>query len=145
MPFTPTPNVSKVSVVKSSSQAVEAGTPKPKSIAKRTLQDAFAEGSAKDSEALERLGVQKHERAIVELELKRCKMDHKAMKEQHQREREREQHEVRMMQMRIMMTRNHVAPAMMQPQDPASLGDYGLMAELQAPTQSSSLHANYSI
>jgi hypothetical protein len=73
-------------------------------------------------------------------------MDHRAMKEQHQREREREQHEYRMMQMRIMMSRNQqVASTMMQPQDPASLGNFGLMEELQTPTTSSSLHTPYSI
>jgi hypothetical protein len=141
MPFTPTPDI-KVAISKSSSRA---GTPKPKSTAKRSLQDILAEGS-KNTETYERLGTQKHERAIVELELKRRKMDHRAMKEQHQREREREQHEYRMMQMRIMMSRNQqVASTMMQPQDPASLGNFGLMEELQTPTTSSSLHTPYSI
>ena len=100
---------------------------------KRTLQDAFAKGSAKDSEVLERLGTQKHERAIGELELKRCKLENKAMEEQHQREREREQHEFRMMQMRIMMSQNQrAAPAMMQPQNQPSFDGLGLMAELQS-------------
>ena len=98
---------------------------------KRTLQDAFAKGSAKDSEVLERLGTQKHERAIGELKLKRRKLENKAMEKQHQRE--REQHEFRMMQMRIIMSQNQrAAPVMMQPQNQPSFDGLGLMAELQS-------------
>ena len=96
---------------------------------KHTLPDAFAEGSAKDSEVLERLGTQKHERAIGELELKCRKLENKAMEKQHQRE----QHEFRMMQMRIMMSQNQrAALAMMQPQNQPSFDGLGLMAELQS-------------
>jgi hypothetical protein len=111
---------------------------------KRSLQDAFAEGSAKENQIFERLGTQKHERAIGELELKRRKLENKAMEKQHQREREREQHEFRMMQMRMMMSQNQQAmPRVMQPQDP-SLEGLGLMAELNGdmaplPSESSSL------
>jgi hypothetical protein len=98
---------------------------------KRTLQDAFAEGSAKESEAIERMGTQKHERAIGELELKRRKLENKAMEKQHQREREREQHEYRMMQMRMMISQNQqVVPGMMQRQNQSSFGGLGLMDEL---------------
>src|SRR6266849_7631832 len=78
-----------------------AGTPKSRSMLKRTLQDVFAEGSAKENQILERLGAQKHEHAIGELELKHQKMNHKAMVKQHQREREHELHEFRMLQMRL--------------------------------------------
>ena len=98
----------------------------------------------KDGQALERLGTQKHERAIGELELKRRKLENKAMVQQHQREREREQHEFRMLQLRVMATRGlQAAPAMMQSQNPSeSLMDgFGLMAELNAatlPSESSS-------
>jgi len=56
-----------------------ASTPKSRSMLKRTLQDAFAEGSVKENQILERLGAQKHERAIGELKLKCQKMDHKVM------------------------------------------------------------------
>ena len=83
----------------------------------------------------ERLGIQKHERAIGELELKRRKLENKAMEKQHQREREREQHEFRMLQMRLMMSQNRQAvPAMMQTQNQPSLGGFGLMAELDGAT-----------
>jgi hypothetical protein len=102
---------------------------------KRTLQDTFAEGTAREAEVLERLGTQKHERAIIELELKRRKLENKAMEKQHQREREREQHEFRMMQMRMRMSQNpQAAPGMMQPQDQLSLHDFGLMDELNGPS-----------
>jgi hypothetical protein len=99
-------------------------------------------GNAKENQILERLGTQKHERHIGELELKRRKLEHKAMEKQHQREREREQHEFRMMQMRMMMSQNQQAmPRLMQPQDPLLEG-LGLMAELNGatlPSESSSL------
>jgi hypothetical protein len=115
------------------------GTPKSRLTLKRSLQDAFAEGTAKESQILERLGTQKHERAIGELELKRRKLENKAMEKQHQREREREQHEFRMMQMRMMITQNQQAmPRLMQPQDP-SLGDLGFMPGTTLPSESSPL------
>jgi hypothetical protein len=119
-----------------------ASTPKSRSMLKRTLQDAFAEGSAKENQILERLGTQKHERAIGELELKRRKLENKAMEKQHQREREREQHEFRMLQMQLMMTQNRqqTAPTM-RPQPQSSLNGFGLMAELTGsvlPSESSS-------
>src|SRR5712691_5934530 len=69
-----------------------AGTPKLRSMLKRTLQDVFAEGSAKENQILKCLGAQKHERVIGELELKGQKMDHKVMEKQHQCEREHELH-----------------------------------------------------
>ena len=111
-------------------------------MAKRTLQDMFAEGSAKDNQMIERLGTQKHERALGELELKRRKLENKAMEKQHQREREREQHEIRMMQMRMMMTQNQQAtamrlPTMMQAQNQPIFEGYGLLAELNAGSPSS--------
>jgi hypothetical protein len=103
---------------------------------KRTLQDAFAEGSAKENIILERLGAQKHERAIGELELKRRKLENKAMEKQHQREREREQHEYRMLQMRLMMSQNQLGaaarPPTMQAHNPPLFDGYGLMTELNA-------------
>ena len=114
---------------------------------KRTLQDAFAEGSAKEHRVLERLGTQKHERAIGELEPKRRKLENKAMEKQHQREREREQHEFRMMQMRIMMSQNRPTVPMMQPPNPSLFEGLGLMAELTdaaSPSESPSLNS-YSI
>jgi hypothetical protein len=48
------------------------------------------------------MGTLRQERHIIDMELKRRKLDHKVMKEKHQREREHEQHEYRMLQMRIM-------------------------------------------
>ena len=81
-----------------------AGTPKPRSMLKRTLQDAFAKGSVKENEMLECLGTQKHECVIVELELKRRKLKNKVMKKQHQRECKCKQHEFHMLQMRLMVT-----------------------------------------
>jgi hypothetical protein len=115
---------------------------------KRTLQDAFAEGSAKENQILERLGTQKHERAIGELELKRRKLENKAMEKQHQCEREREQHEFRMLQMRLMMTQNQQTVPTMQSQPQSSLEGFGLMAELTGtvlPSESSSLSTPFSI
>jgi hypothetical protein len=95
---------------------------------------------------LERLGAQKHERAIGEQELKRRKIEHKTMEKQHQREREREQHEFRMMQMRMMMTQNQRAMPMMTQssnQPPYNEG-FGLMAELNDATLPSGT-SSYSI
>jgi hypothetical protein len=108
---------------------------KPKAMTKRSLQDAFAEDSERDSQAMEYLRKQKHERVIGELELKRRKLENKAMEKQHQREHKHEQHEFRMLQMRIMMSQNQqMALTMMQPQNQASFGGYGLMAELNDPS-----------
>jgi len=61
----------------------QASTPKSRTISKRSLQEAFAEGSAKENQILERLGTQKHECAIGKLELKHCKLENKAMEKQH--------------------------------------------------------------
>ena len=77
---------------------------------------------------LERLGAQKHERAIGEQELKRRKLEQKVMERQHQREREREQHEYRMMQMCIVMAQNQRATPSSGSQPPYK--GLGLMAEL---------------
>jgi hypothetical protein len=81
------------------------------------------------------MGTQKHERALRELELKRRKLENKAMEQQHQRDREREQHEFRMMQMRMMMAQNQQntatrLPTMVQPLGQPSFDGYGLTAEL---------------
>ena len=132
-PFTSVAGSSKVKAEAPSKTPSRASTPKSRQISKRTLQDAFAEGTAKDNQLLERLGTQKHERAIGELELKRRKLENKAMEKQHQREREREQHEFRMMQMRMMMSQNrHTVPTMTQ--DQLSFEGFGLMAELNDTT-----------
>jgi len=81
-------------------------TQKPRATTKCTFQELFAEGSAKDNQMLERLGTQKHEWVLVELELKCRKLEHKTMEKQHQCEREcnqhqheHEQHEVCMLEM----------------------------------------------
>jgi hypothetical protein len=97
---------------------------KPRSSAlKRSLQDAFAEGVAKDNQLVEHIGLQKHERALRELDLKRRKLENKAKEQQHQRDREREQHEFRMMQMRMMIAQNQQAvPGGMQAQNQLLLG-----------------------
>ena len=82
---------------------------------------------------IERLGTQKHERAIGEQELKCRKLENKAMEKQHQRKRKRKQHEFRMMQMWMMMSQNRqAAPMMMPPQNQANqpFKGLGLMAEL---------------
>jgi hypothetical protein len=153
-PFTPltsTTGTDKVKAEAPSKTPSRAGTPKSRLMLKRTLQDAFAEGSAKENQVLERLGTQKHERAIGELELKRRKLENKAMEKQHQREHEREQHEFHMMQMRMMMSQQSVSmrlPSMMQPQNQPSLEGFGLMAELNAavlPSESPSPLSPFSI
>ena len=60
-----------------------ASTPRSRTMIKHTLQDAFAKGSAKDSQMIKHLGTQKHKCAIGELELKRRKLENKAMEKQH--------------------------------------------------------------
>jgi len=125
------------------------GTQKSRATTKRAFQDVFAEGSVKENEMLERLGTQKHERALGEQELKRRKLEQKVIERQHQREqhqrevereqrereREREQHEYRMLQMRmVMLQRSQGAPVM---QNQPSFDGFGLLAELNDPTLSS--------
>jgi hypothetical protein len=145
-PFTPLSSVASSSKVKAeppSKTPSRASTPKSRTMLKHTLQDAFAEGSAKENEILECLGTQKHERAIGELELKRRKLENKAMEKQHQRE--REQHEFWMMQMRMMMFQNQqAAPGMMlsQPQNQALFNGFGFISKLigaSLPSDSPSL------
>jgi hypothetical protein len=70
-PLTSSVDSSKVKYEAVSKTPSRASTPKSRSMLKRTLQDAFAEGSVKENQMLERLGTQKHEHAIGELELKR--------------------------------------------------------------------------
>jgi hypothetical protein len=141
-PLTSSVDSGKVKYNSVSKTPSRASTSKLRSMLKRTLQDAFAEGSAKENQILERLGTQKHEHAIGELELKRRKLENKAMEKQHQRECEHEQHEFRMLQMQLMMTQNRqqTAPTM-QPQPQSLLNSFGLMAELTGsvlPSESSS-------
>jgi hypothetical protein len=98
------------------------------------------------------LGTQKHERAIGELELKRRKLENKALEQQHQREREREEHEFRMMRMRMIMSQSQqaapVPSGMMQSQNQSSFPGFGLMGELNdtaVPSEPSSSLNPYSI
>ena len=123
MPFT-TAGSSKVKAEATFKMPSRASTPRSRTM-KRTLQDAFAEGSAKDSEVLKRLGTQKHEHAIGELELKCCKLENKAMEKQHQRE----QHKFH----------DEPEPAMMQSQNQPSFDGLGLMAELNGATLQSEM------
>ena len=106
----------------------------------------FGEESAKDNQVLKHLETQKHERAIGELELKRCKLENKAMEKQHQRECERKQHELCMMQMRMMMSQGWQTVLAIQSQNHPLFKELGLMAELNDATKpsESSLHP-YSI
>src|SRR6266849_8418030 len=157
MPLTSSMDSSKIKYEASSVSKTPscAGTPKSRSMLKWALQDVFAEGSAKENQILERLGAQKHERAIGELELKCRKMDHKAMEKQHQREHEHELHEFHMLQMRLMMTQNQqTAPGMqvpemqvpgMQAPPQLSLDGFRLMSELTLSESSLSLSTPYSI
>jgi hypothetical protein len=121
-PFTPTPDSSKPRYEALSKTSLRAGTPKPRPISKCTLPDAYAEDSAKDSEAVERAGTQRHEHVIGKLDLKCRKLEHKAMEKQHQRECKHEQHQFCMMQMQLMISQNPqaAASAMMQSRDPTS-------------------------
>lgn len=146
-PLTSSVDSGKVKYEVASKTPSRASTPKSRSMLKRTLQDAFAEGSAKENQMLERLGTQKHERAIGELELKRRKLENKAMEKQHQREREREQHEFRMLQMRLMVTQRQQTALMMPSLPQSSLDGLGLMDELtgNTPESSSSLSTPFSI
>jgi hypothetical protein len=60
-PLTSSVDSGKVKYDSVSKTPSRASTPKSRSMLKRTLQDAFAEGSAKENQILERLGTQKHE------------------------------------------------------------------------------------
>jgi len=110
-PFTSTTSDSKAKT--GATSKTPSTTQKPRATTKRTFQELFAEGSAKDNQMLERLGTQKHEWVLVELELKRRKLEHKTMEKQHQCERERdqrehehEQHEVHMLEMRLRISQD---------------------------------------
>jgi hypothetical protein len=139
MLFTSVAGSSKVKSEATSKTPSRASTPKSRTMSKQTLQDAFAEGSAKDNLVLERLGAQKHEHAIGELELKHRKLENKAMEKQHQRE----QHEFCMMQMRMMISQNRqTAPMTMPSQNQPSFEGFSLMGELNGaslPSESPSL------
>jgi hypothetical protein len=118
----------------------QASTPKLRPTLKHTLQDIFAEGSAKENQILEHLGTQKHKHAIGELELKCRKLDHKVMEKQHQCE--HEQHEFHIMQMQMIMSQNQPL-AMMQSQNQSFEG-LGLMANLNdamLPSESTLLNS----
>src|SRR6266403_41639 len=148
-PLTSAASSSKVKPKLFSTTSSQAGTPK-RSLLKQTLQDAFAEGSARESETLEHLRTQKHECVLVELELKCCKLDQRVLEKQHQHEREHKQHEYCMMQMQIMMSQNQQSVAeMVQPPKQLLFGGLGLMDELNDPSlpsgSGSSSLAPYSI
>src|SRR5712675_651970 len=103
-PFTSTTSNSKAKT--GATSKTPSTTQKPRATMKHTFQELFTEGSVKDNQMLERLGTQKHEWVLVELELKRRKLEHKTMEKQHQREckcdqceHEHEQHEVHMLEM----------------------------------------------
>ena len=134
MPLTSAASSSKVKSVSFSTVSSWASTPK-RSLLKQTLQDAFVEGSARESETLECLRTQKHEHVLVELELKCCKLDQRALEKQHQCECEHKQHEYCMMQMQIMMSQNQQSVAeMVQPLKQPLFGGLGLMDELNDPS-----------
>ena len=135
-PFTSLAGSDKVKSEATSKTPSQASTPRSRLMSKCTLQDAFAEGSAKENQVLKRLGTQKHERTIGELKLKRRKLENKAMEKQHQHE----QHEFRMMQMRVMMSQGwQGASMMMQSQNQPSFEGIWLMAELNGAVLSSEL------
>ena len=101
----------------------------------RSLKDIFAEGSVRDTELIERLGAQKHERALGQLELKRRKLEQKELEERHRCEQQHEEHEYRMMKMRVMMAQRPTdAPPMAQPpaQSQAPFEWFGLLNELNS-------------
>jgi len=74
-------------------------TPRSRSNMKHTLQDVFAKGTAREDEMHEHLGIQKHEHAIGQLELKHQRLENQVMEKQHQCECKCKQHEFRMLQM----------------------------------------------
>jgi hypothetical protein len=130
-PFASTPPSSKPM---SSSRTPSSSFPS-RALTKRSLKDIFAEGSVRDAELIERLGAQKHERALGQLELKRRKLEQKELEERHRREQQHEEHEYRMMQMRVMMAQRPTdAPPMPQPpaQSQAPFEGFGLLNELNS-------------
>ena len=84
---------------------------------------------------IECLGAQKHERALVQMELKRRKLEQKELEERHRRKQQHEEHEYHMMQMRVMIAqRSTDAPPMAQPpaQSQAPFEGFGLLNELNS-------------
>ena len=84
---------------------------------------------------IERLGAQKHERALVQMELKRRKLEQKELEERHRCEQQHEEHEFRMMQMRVMMAQRPTgASPVAQPpaQSQAAFEGFGLLSELNS-------------
>ena len=82
---------------------------------------------------LERLGTQKHEWVLVELELKCRKLEHKTMEKQHQRERKRDQrerehkqHEVHMLEMWLRISQDSSRGVTQS----RNFQEFGLMSEL---------------
>lgn len=80
---------------------------------------------------IELLGTQRHERAIGEQELKRRKLEQKALEKQHECDHQRELHEFRMMQMRVMLAQR--ATGATQPEAQPSFEGFGLLADLNDP------------
>ena len=76
------------------------------------------------------VGIQKHERALVELELKHCKLKNWAIEKQHQHKHECEQHKTCMIQLHMMLARQSTQ---MMPSLPSFEG-LGFMGELNDPT-----------
>jgi hypothetical protein len=102
----------------------------------------FAKGFVKENQVLERLGTQKHEHAIGELDLKCCKLENKAMEKQHQHEHKREQHEFCIMQMQVLMSQGQQAVPAMQSQNHPLFEGLGLMGELNDTMPPSEFHFN---
>ena len=132
-PFVSTPINHKVKP--DSTSRTPSSTNKSKAVPKCGLKELFTEGSVKDNKMLKRLGLQKHERAIGEQELKRRKLEHKTMEKQHQRERECKQHQYCMLQMQMMLSQNQRGmPAMAQATNKSLYEGLGLLAELNDVT-----------
>ena len=84
----------------------------------------------------DRVGIQKHKCALVELELKHHKLENWAIEKQHQRECECEQHEIHMIQLCMMLARKSTQMIPLLP----SFKGLGFMGELNDPTLLSTLY-----
>jgi hypothetical protein len=135
-PFLSTPSSSTVHIPNAEpSSRTPSSSHRSRVTTKRSLQEIFGEGSARENQIIDSLRAQKHERVIVQHDLKRRKLDHKVMEAQHQREHEREQHEYRMMQMR-MATAQRTTSVM---QSPQNVEGFGLLDELNSTALPSAL------
>ena len=125
-----TSSIRKISSEPSFRAPSQASTLKSRTTGKCSIQDVFEDEMTKDNEMSDRVEIQKHERVLVELELKHRKLENWAIEKQHQHEREREQHKICMIQLRMMLAQQstQTMPSLL------LFEGLGFMGELNDPT-----------